>query len=60
VWPGREAFDYDLKGVWEKISSGDLEKSISDSRNSRCKGPGVGAAPVYLRTGQKANVAGVE
>lgn len=37
---GEVAFDYDLKGVWEKISSGDLEKSISDSRNSRRKGPG--------------------
>ena len=57
---GEVAFDYHLKRVWEKISSGYLEKNISDSRNSRCKGPGVAAAPVYLRTSQKASVAGVK
>lgn len=56
---GDVAFDQDLKGVWAKPSSGCLEKSISDSRNGRCIGPGVGAAPVS-RTSQKANVAGVK
>lgn len=29
---GDVAFDHDLKGVWEKPSSGYLENSISDSR----------------------------
>lgn len=54
---GEVAFDYHLKRVWEKISSGYLEKNISDSRNKAGKGPGVAAAPVYLRTSQKASVA---
>lgn len=29
LWQGEVAFDYHLKRVWEKISSGYLEKRIS-------------------------------